>query len=76
MITLKRPKLSFNFPAKTLSAVDFPMPLVPTKPRTCPGLRTGNLRMNYQWLASDNPKLKNKNITVESNLCNLKVLGP
>lgn len=42
-ITLKRPRLGFNFPAKTLRAVDFPIPLVPTKPRTCPGLGTGNL---------------------------------
>lgn len=42
-ITLNRPKLGFNFPANTLSAVDFPMPFVPTKPRTWPGLGTGNL---------------------------------
>jgi hypothetical protein len=44
-ITLKRPRFGFSFPAKTFRAVDFPMPLVPTKPRTCPGLGTGNLLM-------------------------------
>lgn len=43
--TLKRPKFGFSFPAKTLRAVDFPMPFVPTNPRTCPGLGTGNLQL-------------------------------
>lgn len=42
--TLNRPKFGFNLPAKTLRAVDFPIPFVPTKPRTCPGLGTGSLQ--------------------------------
>lgn len=46
-ITLKRPRFGFSFPAKTLRAVDFPMPLVPTRPRTCPGLGTGNLLSSF-----------------------------
>jgi len=48
VLTVKRPKLGFNFPAKTLSAVDFPIPFVPTKPSTCPGLGTGNLQLQLQ----------------------------
>lgn len=47
-ITLKRPRLGFNFPARTLRAVDFPMPFVPTSPKTCPGLGTGNLNPEEQ----------------------------
>jgi hypothetical protein len=45
VLTVKRPKFGFNFPAKTLRAVDFPIPFVPTKPSTCPGLGTGNLQL-------------------------------
>ena len=36
------PKFGFNFPAKILSAVDFPIPFVPTKPNTCPDFGVGN----------------------------------
>jgi hypothetical protein len=50
LITLKRPKLGFSFPARTLRAVDLPMPFVPTKPRTCPGLGTGSLQMHHFFL--------------------------
>lgn len=35
------PRLGFNFPLRIFSAVDFPIPLVPTSPRTCPGLGVG-----------------------------------
>jgi hypothetical protein len=38
------PKLGFNIPARILSAVDFPIPFVPTKPKTFPGLGTGSLQ--------------------------------
>ena len=37
------PRLGFSFPASTLSAVDFPIPFVPTSPKTCPGFGIGNL---------------------------------
>lgn len=40
---LNLPKLGFNFEDKILSAVDFPIPLVPTKPKICPSLGMGNL---------------------------------
>ena len=43
--TLNRPKLGFSLPAKILSAVDFPIPLVPTRPKTWPGLVTGSLQV-------------------------------
>lgn len=48
--TLKRPRLGFNFPAKTLRAVDFPMPFVPTKPSTCPGLGVGSLLIKVKMI--------------------------
>jgi len=38
------PKLGFNIPARILSTVDFPIPFVPTKPKTFPGLGIGNLQ--------------------------------
>jgi hypothetical protein len=41
--TTNLPRLGFSFPANTFSAVDFPIPFVPTSPKTCPGLGTGNL---------------------------------
>lgn len=41
--TENRPKLGFCLPAKILRAVDFPIPLVPTKPNTSPGLGIGSL---------------------------------
>jgi len=41
--TKNLPRLGFSLPANTLSAVDLPIPFVPTSPKTCPGLGTGNL---------------------------------
>lgn len=38
-----RPRFGFSFPAKIFKAVDFPIPLVPTKPSTCPGRGVGSL---------------------------------
>lgn len=38
------PRFGFSFPDKILRAVDFPIPFVPTNPRTCPGLGTGSLQ--------------------------------
>jgi len=43
-LTMNLPRLGFNFPDRILSAVDFPIPFVPTKPKTFPGLGTGNLQ--------------------------------
>ena len=40
---MNRPKFGLSFPAKIFRAVDFPIPLVPTSPKTCPGLGTGSL---------------------------------
>jgi hypothetical protein len=37
----KRPRLGFSFPARIFSAVDLPIPFVPTSPRTWPGRGTG-----------------------------------
>jgi hypothetical protein len=42
-LTSNFPRFGFNFPAKIFSAVDFPMPFVPTNPRTCPGRGMGSL---------------------------------
>ena len=41
--TLNLPKLGFNLPAKIFRAVDLPIPLVPTRPSTWPGLGVGSL---------------------------------
>ena len=43
VLTSNFPRLGFNFPAKILRAVDLPIPLVPTRPKTCPGLGVGSL---------------------------------
>lgn len=37
------PRFGFCFPAKIFNAVDFPIPLVPTNPKTSPGRGIGNL---------------------------------
>lgn len=42
-LTVKRPKFGFCFPAKIFKAVDFPIPFVPTRPRTSPGRGIGSL---------------------------------
>jgi hypothetical protein len=41
--TSNLPKLGFCFPASILSAVDFPIPFVPTNPKTSPGRGIGSL---------------------------------
>ena len=41
-VTLKRPRFGFCFPASIFRAVDLPIPLVPTRPRTSPGRGVGN----------------------------------
>ena len=46
--TSKRPRFGLSLPARTLSAVDLPMPLVPTKPSTCPGRGMGSLRIDIE----------------------------
>lgn len=45
-LTSNLPKLGFCFPAKIFRAVDFPIPLVPTRPKTSPGRGVGNLQGN------------------------------
>ena len=65
------------------------MPLVPTRPRTCPGLGTGNLKLQFKtisiynkrkWRWAEKERKENYKIFQEkhhrTNLCNLKVLGP
>lgn len=42
------PKLGFSFPANIFKAVDFPIPLVPTKPSTSPGRGVGSLKIKLQ----------------------------
>lgn len=37
-----RPRLGFSFPLRIFNAVLLPIPLVPTRPRTCPGRGIGN----------------------------------
>lgn len=41
MLTSYWPRFGFIFPARILSAVDLPMPLVPTRPSTSPGRGIG-----------------------------------
>ena len=41
--SLYNPKFGFTLPDNIWSAVDFPIPLVPTKPSTWPGLGIGSL---------------------------------
>lgn len=43
VLTSNLPRFGLSFPAKILRAVDFPIPFVPTNPRTWPGLGTGSL---------------------------------
>lgn len=49
-LTLKRPRLGFCFPAKIFSAVDLPIPFVPTRPRTSPGRGIGRLKEDTRKL--------------------------
>ncbi len=42
-LTSNLPRFGLSLPASTLSAVDLPIPLVPTRPSTCPGRGTGSL---------------------------------
>ena len=44
------PRLGFSFPLRILRAVLFPIPFVPTNPRTCPGLGIGS-RWSLKLLA-------------------------
>jgi hypothetical protein len=37
------PKFGFSLPLNTFNAVLFPIPFVPTRPNTCPGLGIGSL---------------------------------
>ena len=51
------PRLGLSFPPSTFSAVDLPIPFVPTSPSTCPGRGTGSLwSLNefgpYRWVHS------------------------
>ena len=39
------PRFGFCFPARIFKAVDFPIPFVPTNPKTSPGLGVGNLEL-------------------------------
>jgi hypothetical protein len=52
------PKFGFNFPLRILRAVLLPIPLDPTKPRTCPGRGVGSrwslkLLAEYLWVTWD-----------------------
>jgi len=49
-LTSNRPRLGLSFPDRTLSAVDLPMPLVPTRPSTCPGRGMGSLQARVAGL--------------------------
>lgn len=42
-LTENRPRFGFCLPANIFKAVDFPIPLVPTRPNTSPGLGIGSL---------------------------------
>lgn len=42
LCTLKRPRFGLSWLERILRAVLLPMPLVPTNPKTCPGLGVGN----------------------------------
>jgi hypothetical protein len=50
--TVNLPRLGFNFPANTFRAVDLPIPLIPTKPNTWPGLGTGNLELTKDMISA------------------------
>ena len=43
-LTSNLPRFGFCFPASIFSAVDLPIPFVPTNPKTSPGLGVGSLR--------------------------------
>ena len=44
------PRFGFCFPASIFNAVDFPIPFVPTNPKTSPGLGVGSLYSNDHHL--------------------------
>lgn len=54
---VKFPKFGLNWLPNTWRAVDLPIPLIPTRPKICPGLGVGNLWslnafLPYRWVVN------------------------